>query len=490
MVENAPAAIQELPMSSSGRPLLRLLLGAAILHVLPSAIARGQEPEVRHSSYDPLGFWSARITGWNLPLASRTPPYHHLVLAQPASLELWGQPVGFGYFAGTEVARPLGQRFAFGESRVDVVWIGETRQALARQVLERCAEGWAKESAPRRPEAAWEVPLASEPAWAEARERLGRRAWGDRLRERGRASTIQAWARARGEHEVLFALGALIARDPNAPAPSAAASELAGLLAALGHSNHPHELLRGELDETTRLGSEGSGARLLEALREGWSALASELTPELDRERQALAQLDRASAPTLRLGARAAMRQRFASSIASEKAPQAFPEGFRLEQRKAAGGGIREVIPGLGASLRFEAGRAKLTRGRFAPWSEEVAIDAEAEGRGALSLSGNGVLLLYFQAPATVSSASLRLRHRLAPEAGGGNAGLLVTINRTPVLDGSAAIPGGERCAEQSLDIGERVQANYPNMLMISLAPDAPRSSRYWLAELEVSIEE
>ncbi|MBK9387426.1 MAG: hypothetical protein IPN34_21640 [Planctomycetes bacterium] len=477
-------------MSSPGRALLRLLLGAAILGLLPSPSASGQEPQPPRTPHDPLGLWAAKTAGWNLPLASSAPPHHHRVLAQPASLELWGRPIRFGYFAGRQVDRPLGQRFAFGESRIDVVWIGETRQALARQVLDRCAEGWSKESAPRNPEAAWDAPLAGEPAWNEARERLGRRAWGDRLRERGSASTIVDWARARGQHEVLFALGALIAGDPNASAPSPEATELAGLLAALGHSHHPHELLRGELDAATRLGSEGSAPRLLDALREGWGSLAPELTPELDRERQALAQLDRASAQTLRLGARAAMQRQLAPMVSGDRAPQTFPESFRLEQRRTAGGESSDAIPGLGASLRFEGGRAKLERGRFAPWSEEVAIAPDAEGSGAFALSGNGVLLLYFQAPATVSSASLRLRHRLAVKAGDGAAGLLVTIDGAPVLDGSNAIPGGDRGAVQSFDLGELVHKGYPNMLMISLAPGSPRSARYWLAELEVSIEE
>ncbi|MBL8897730.1 MAG: hypothetical protein JNM84_08880 [Planctomycetes bacterium] len=472
--------------------LLRSLFWTSALAVLPSELASAQQPEVRRTAHDPLGLWSPRTIGWNLPLASGAPPYHHRIFAQPASLELWGRPIPFGYFAGNVVDRPLGQRFSFGEGRQDIVWIGETRHALAQRVFDTCEQSWRKEIAPRQPEAAWDAPLASEAAWDEAEVRLGSRAWGERLRDPqvSRASTVLEWAQARGEHELLFALGPVIARQPGSDTPPPSSLELAGLLAALGHSNHPHELLRTEIDARTRLGSEGSRERLLAALRDGWSSLAAELVPELDRARQALAQLDRASPRTLRLGAQAAMKLRFPELKIGTQEPNVFPAGFRLHQRRSAGSGSKDRPANRGAALRFEGGQVKLARGSLGPWSEEVALERRAEGQGAFAISGTGVLLLEFEVPQTVSSASLRLRHRLEAPEGDSACGILVTIDRGMVLDASTAIPRSERCSEQSFDLTEHFRAQQPHMLMLSLAPGAPAAARYWLTELELSIEE
>lgn len=492
MVEEARLPIQDGTMPSpslrlAARPASAAILAALLLTVPP---ASAQEPSSYRHPHDALGLWPANVTGWRLPLVSSIAPHHHLIFARPASLEIWGRPTRFGYFAGRVVDLPRAQRFAFGEAREDIAWIGEGRHALAQQVLAREAEAWQRESAPRRPEAPWATPLENEAARDEARERLGRAAWGERLRKSGKSSTMLAFARARGEHELIFSLGAQLARDAGCAADGPEAAELLGLLAALAHSNQPHEVLRGELDDATRLGSAGSATRLGSALREGWEALPAEETPELDRDRQALAQLDRASARSLRLGARAAAQRRCERMVAAGSEPRPVPAAFLLETRAAAAGGLTSGIPGHGIALRFAAGRAQLERGLLGPWGEDIVIEARHSGDGAFALRGTGALQLNFQTPQEPSSATLVLRHRIERPKGAATGGILLTIDGDPVLDASVEIPSGAEILEQRFDVTEHLHPRYPQWLMLSLPPGAPAGTRYWLAGLELSIEE
>jgi hypothetical protein len=476
----------------AARPASAAILTVAFL--LGPPVSAQERPSYRHL-HDALGLWPASVTGWRLPLVSGIPPHHHLIFARPASLEIWGRPMRFGYFAGRIVEQPRAQRFAFGEAREDIAWIGEGRQALAQQAVARHAEAWQRETEPRRPEAPWSTPLETEAAREEALLRLGCAAWGERLRKSGKSSTVLAFSRARGEHELLFALGARLARDAGGAAEGPEAAELLGLLTALAHSNQPHEVLRAELDGAMRLGSAGSAARLGAALREGWEALPADETPEIDRERQALAQLDRASARSLRLGARAAARRRCERLVDTGSEPRPVPAAFLLETRAAAAGGLTSAIPGHGIALRFAAGRAQLERGLIGPWGEDVAMDAGPTGDGGFALQGAGALQFNFQTPKAPTSATLVLRHRIEIPKGAANVGVLITIDGNAVLDGSAELPSGsatleQRTLEQRFDVTEHLHPRYPQWLMLSLAPDAPAGTRYWLTGLELAIEE